>query len=77
MSIADMKHLEALRRNKEYKILDLKEKRAVAKEFDREWGNVNKEGNIWWLGSKRKNWTTVMGTKVLAWFSTLCRSFAP
>lgn len=71
MAIADMKHLETLRIGKEYKILDLKEKMAVKREFDREWGRIDKEGNLWWLGSKRRNWTTVMGTKVLAWFSEL------
>lgn len=69
MAIADMKHLETLRIGKEYKVFDIKEKRAVVKEFDQEWGSLNREGNLWWLGSKRKNWTAVMGTKVLAWFS--------
>lgn len=29
------------------------------------------EGNIWWLGSARKNWEQVMGTNPLLWFREL------
>ncbi|KAK4046783.1 hypothetical protein OIO90_006449 [Microbotryomycetes sp. JL221] len=36
--------------------------------WDSEWGRVNKEGNIWWLGSARKNWEMVLGTSKLGWF---------
>jgi len=40
----------------------------MRQEWDREWGTISKEGNIWWLGSGKKGWVDVMGTNPLGWF---------
>ncbi|KAF9239447.1 zf-DHHC-domain-containing protein [Melanogaster broomeanus] len=36
-------------------------KRRTRKQWDNEWGEIGKEGNLWWLGSRRVNWEAVMG----------------
>ncbi|EMD30904.1 hypothetical protein CERSUDRAFT_100876 [Gelatoporia subvermispora B] len=46
-------------------------RRRTKKQWDAEWGNPNTEGNIWWLGSRRKNWESVMGTHIWEWFLPL------
>lgn len=43
-------------------------KHRTKKQWDAEWGRIGKEGNIWWLGSKRRNWEAVMGKSVWWWF---------
>ncbi|OCH92562.1 zf-DHHC-domain-containing protein [Obba rivulosa] len=48
--------------------------RKTKKQWDAEWGDPNTEGNIWWLGSRRKNWEAVMGHHVWEWFLPLGRS---
>jgi len=49
-------------------------KRATRKQWDDEWGRIGSEGNLWWLGSARKNWEAVMGDKVYQWFLPLGRT---
>ena len=44
------------------------EQNATKKEWDAHWGRIGKEGNMWWLGSARKNWEAVMGDSVWMWF---------
>jgi hypothetical protein len=41
---------------------------ALRKKWDEEWGRIGKEGNLWWLDSRRKNWEAVMGKNVWTWF---------
>ncbi|KAG8800676.1 hypothetical protein FRC20_009620 [Serendipita sp. 405] len=41
---------------------------ALRKRWDDEWGRIGKEGNLWWLGSPRKNWEAVMGRNPWTWF---------
>ncbi|KAI0697788.1 DHHC palmitoyltransferase-domain-containing protein [Cytidiella melzeri] len=43
-------------------------KRRTRKQWDKEWGAIDTEGNLWWLGSSRENWVSVMGTSKLGWF---------
>ena len=40
----------------------------MRQEWDREWGSIGKEGNIWWLGSGKKEWVDVMGMNAWGWF---------
>ncbi|GAA5823556.1 hypothetical protein JCM10212_003181 [Sporobolomyces blumeae] len=42
-------------------------KREHRKAWDRHWGRLGREGNLWWLGSARKNWEMVMGERKIAW----------
>lgn len=35
--------------------------------WDAEWGRIGKEGHIWWLGSRRRNWESVMGKSQVGW----------
>jgi len=42
-------------------------KRRAQKYYDAEWGRPDTEGNIWWLGSAKKEWESVMGTWWLGW----------
>ncbi|KAG8991120.1 palmitoyltransferase pfa5 [Tulasnella sp. JGI-2019a] len=41
------------------------------REWDREWGALYTEGNIWWLGSSRRNWEQVMGKDPWGWICEL------
>ncbi|KAG2151089.1 DHHC palmitoyltransferase-domain-containing protein [Suillus bovinus] len=43
-------------------------KRRTRQLWDKEWGRIGKEGNLWWLGSRRANWESVMGKNVWWWF---------
>lgn len=38
------------------------------RQWDLDWGRLGREGNLWWLGSRRANWEMVMGKKKLGWF---------
>lgn len=38
------------------------------REWNKQWGRIGKEGNLWWLGSNRANWEMVMGKAKLGWF---------
>ncbi|GJE88984.1 DHHC zinc finger domain-containing protein [Phanerochaete sordida] len=49
-------------------------KRRVRKQWDRDWGNPYTEGNLWWLGSYRENWESVMGHSKWGWFLPIGRS---
>ncbi|GJJ14025.1 hypothetical protein Clacol_008282 [Clathrus columnatus] len=43
-------------------------RRQIREQWDREWGKLGTEGNIWWLGSKRANWEATMGKSKWSWF---------
>ncbi|KIK41163.1 hypothetical protein CY34DRAFT_85926 [Suillus luteus UH-Slu-Lm8-n1] len=43
-------------------------KKRTKQAWDKEWGRIGKEGNLWWLGSRRANWESVMGKNVWWWF---------
>ncbi|KAF8512824.1 DHHC palmitoyltransferase-domain-containing protein [Gautieria morchelliformis] len=49
-------------------------RRRILKQWDAEWGRIDKEGNLWWLGSRRANWETTMGTSKLGWILPIGRS---
>ncbi|GAA5846081.1 hypothetical protein JCM9279_004779 [Rhodotorula babjevae] len=54
--------------NQHYGFWQWRAKRANRREWDKQWGHLATEGNLWWLGSKRANWEMVMGTHKLGWF---------
>lgn len=43
-------------------------KRKTREQWDKEWGRIDEEGNLWWLGSTRENWISVMGSSKWGWF---------
>ncbi|OAX36920.1 zf-DHHC-domain-containing protein [Rhizopogon vinicolor AM-OR11-026] len=51
-----------------YSWYEIRAKRRTQKHWDQEWGRIDKEGNLWWLGSSRENWESVMGKNVWWWF---------
>ena len=51
-----------------YSMCAFAKKRRAKAQWDEEWGRPAIEGNIWWLGSGRKNWESVMGQSVCSWF---------
>lgn len=42
-------------------------KQAKRRQWNEQWGRIDHEANIWWLGSSRKNWESVMGKSVWWW----------
>ena len=46
-------------------------KRRTLKQWDKQWGHIETEGNLWWLGSFRENWISVMGHSKWGWFRKL------
>ena len=46
----------------------------MREQWDQEWGRIDQEGNLWWLGSYRANWVSVMGKSKWGWF---CKHFDP
>lgn len=49
----------------------LMSRRRILKQWDAEWGDINTEGNIWWLGSRRANWEATMGISKFGWIREL------
>ncbi|KAL0057793.1 hypothetical protein AAF712_015551 [Marasmius tenuissimus] len=45
-----------------FPLWDVSSKTKVRKEWDKEWGRIGREGNIWWLGNARKGWEDTMGS---------------
>lgn len=45
-----------------------RDKKIMQKAWDEEWGSIDKEGNLWWLGSGKKEWEEVMGKNPWGWF---------
>ncbi|GAA5911552.1 uncharacterized protein JCM6883_005791 [Sporobolomyces salmoneus] len=50
-----------------YGFWNFRAKRETREAWVRRWGRLGKEGNLWWLGSNRKNWEMVMGQHKLGW----------
>ena len=42
-------------------------KERKLQEWDKEWGRLSKEGNIWWKGDRHAEWVDVMGESWLGW----------
>lgn len=72
MKIRDMKEYESDMLAEKYSMCAFAKKRKVRTQWDEEWGRPALEGNIWWLGSGRKNWESVMGKSIWCWFRELC-----
>jgi palmitoyltransferase len=68
MRVQDMKDHESSVLAETYSMCSFTQKRRAKARWDEEWGRPAIEGNIWWLGSGRKNWESVMGQSVWSWF---------
>ncbi|SGY50503.1 BQ5605_C001g00891 [Microbotryum silenes-dioicae] len=68
MGLERIKSMENRRLTRQFGTFGFKGMRKVRKEWDREWGRLGKEGNLWWLGSRDKNWKMVMGKGRWGWF---------
>jgi len=66
--VQDMKENESAMLSEMYSMCAFTEKRRTRALWDEEWGRPVIEGNIWWLGSGRKNWESVMGQSIWSWF---------
>ncbi|KAM0755954.1 zf-DHHC-domain-containing protein [Meredithblackwellia eburnea MCA 4105] len=66
MSRIEGRENSALRRV--YGFWDFRAKSTVKKQWNKEWGRLGREGNLWWLGSARANWVAVMGEGKWGWF---------
>lgn len=51
-----------------------REKRRTRRAWDAEWGEIEREGNIWWLGNGKKEWVDVMGKNAWGCFLPIGRS---
>ena len=74
MRMRDMKEHESAMLAERYSMCAFYKKRQVRARWDEEWGKPTVEGNIWWLGSRRRNWESVMGQSVWTWF---CKWWQP
>ena len=74
IKIQDMKERESMMLADMYSTCSFAKKLETRDRWDEEWGRPTIEGNIWWLGSKRKNWESVMGQSLWSWFRKFCGS---
>ncbi|KIY68821.1 zf-DHHC-domain-containing protein [Cylindrobasidium torrendii FP15055 ss-10] len=44
--------------------------------WNKEWGRIGKEGNIWWMGSARAGWEDTMGTSWIGWILPVGRGLS-
>ncbi|GAA5977559.1 hypothetical protein JCM11641_006864 [Rhodosporidiobolus odoratus] len=77
ISMNRMKQRERTSLNTAYGFWAWGSKRATRREWDKRWGRHGKEGNLWWLGSKRANWEAAMGQDKLPWFFPIPASPKP
>lgn len=68
MRVQDMEEYESAMLAEMYSMCAFANKRRARAQWDEEWGRPVVEGNIWWLGSRRKNWDSVMGQSIWSWF---------
>ncbi|TFK26936.1 zf-DHHC-domain-containing protein [Coprinopsis marcescibilis] len=73
MQIRTMKHRESQQLMKAFSCWQISAKRFTLKEWDQEWGKLDTEGNLWWIGGKRREWEHVMGTNPLGWILPIGR----
>lgn len=67
LGVSDMRERERAGLGRMFGWYQVSEKRRVKRGWDEEWGRPATEGNLWWLGSKRRNWESVMGPTVMGW----------
>ncbi|KII83651.1 hypothetical protein PLICRDRAFT_47131 [Plicaturopsis crispa FD-325 SS-3] len=73
LGVRDMKERERATLAHMYPMYSVRAKAKTVKAWDEEWGRIGKEGHLWWLGSKRANWESVMGTRRWGWFLPIGR----
>ncbi|KAF9463502.1 DHHC palmitoyltransferase-domain-containing protein [Collybia nuda] len=59
-----------------FRFWQIREKRRTKQLWNEEWGSIEKDGNIWWLGSSKKGWLDVMGNSRWGWFLPIGRSLS-
>lgn len=74
MGFARMRGRERAALSRVYGFTQFRAKSMTKARWNEEWGRLGKEGNLWWLGSRRANWVSVMGENKLGWF---CMSRLP
>ncbi|KAF5329456.1 hypothetical protein D9619_009102 [Psilocybe cf. subviscida] len=67
MKIRSMKEREDHVLANVYNLWEVRAKKRKRAEWDREWGALRTEGNIWWRGNAHEEWTDVMGKSWLGW----------
>lgn len=67
LSLRSQKEREGAVLGRMFNPLACSARRRTRKMWDVEWGRLGKEGNIWWLGSKKRNWESVFGDRVGWW----------
>ncbi|KAF8636073.1 hypothetical protein AX17_003780 [Amanita inopinata Kibby_2008] len=76
MVIHRMKEQEVDALARAFSCWDIRGRRRTRKEWDREWGDLDTEGNIWWMGSRRKAWEDVMGSNIWGWLLPIGRGLS-
>lgn len=69
----DIRHVLGARSRSCMLKYESRSKRYSRKEWDREWGDLDTEGHIWWMEDRRAAWEDVMGTNVWGWFCECVR----
>jgi palmitoyltransferase len=70
ISASDMKRRETSALNRVYPLFALKAKKRERNEWNRVWGRLDKEANLFWQGSNKKNWELIMGNSWWKWIIT-------
>jgi palmitoyltransferase len=74
LGFRDMREQESAALGRAFSWYQCGAKRRKKREWNEEWGVMDTEGNLWWLGSSRTNWESVMGKPVLWWILPIGRS---
>ncbi|KAH6907326.1 vacuole protein [Coprinopsis sp. MPI-PUGE-AT-0042] len=74
MHVTSMKKREAEQLRRAFSWWQIGAKQRMLKEWDREWGKLDTEANIWWMGSRRREWEAVMGKNWLGWILPIGKS---
>ncbi|KAL1741379.1 DHHC palmitoyltransferase-domain-containing protein, partial [Schizophyllum fasciatum] len=73
MQIRGMKERENAVMARVFSLWEISAKKRTRERWDAEWGALDREGNLWWQGSARKEWTSVMGERWIGWIFPIGR----
>ncbi|KJA25008.1 hypothetical protein HYPSUDRAFT_200244 [Hypholoma sublateritium FD-334 SS-4] len=74
LQVRNMKERESMMLAKGFKWWEFGAKKQTIQEWNQEWGTLDREGNIWWLGNTHEEWTSVMGSSWIGWILPVGRS---
>ncbi|TRM63137.1 hypothetical protein BD626DRAFT_495631 [Schizophyllum amplum] len=73
MHIRGLKERDSAMLARVFSLWEMGAKKRTRARWDAEWGSPDREGNLWWQGSTRAEWVSVMGESWIGWIFPIGR----